>query len=363
MKNLFEPGQMIETTVVAISNDTIFIDLGLKSEGFLDKAELADENGNVKIQEGDKIKVYFVGSKRDELHFTTKLAGQKADKSLLENAYKSGLPVEGHVTQEIKGGFEVMVGNTRTFCPYSQMGYKQKQEPAAYVGKHLTFKISEYKNDGKNIVVSNRAILEEQANAEREVLAGKIKVGDIVKGTVKSIENYGAFIDLDGFQALLPVSEISRVRISNVGDVLKVGQEVTAKVIKADWAHERVSLSTKELEADPWEKMEEEFPIGTKLEAKVSRVADFGLFMNLASGVDGLLHVSKLGLDRNTNLKKVYKPGDTLSVIVEDVDVEEHRISLSTVVSNKEEDDAHDYLSSQKDDGETYNPFAALLKK
>ena len=364
MKNLYEPGQLVETTVVAVSSDTIFIDLGLKSEGFLDKAELTDENGECSVKEGDRIKVYFVGANREELHFTTKLAGQKADKSILESAYKSGLPVEGHVTQEIKGGFEVMVGNTRTFCPYSQMGYRQRKEPAEYVGQHLTFKISEYKNEGKNIVVSNRAVLEMEAQAELNSLAEKIHVGDTVKGTVKSIEKYGAFIDLNGFQALLPVSEISRVRINRVEDVLSVGQEITAKVIKADWANERVSLSTKELEADPWDGIEEQFPAGTKLDGTISRVADFGVFINLANGVDGLVHVSKLGLERNTNLKKVYKAGDRLSVTVEDVDVEEHRISLTPVISNKEEDDAHEYLSSQKDDdGDTYNPFAALLKK
>lgn len=363
MKQLYEPGQMIETTVVAISKDTIFLDLGLKSEGILDKAELADEEGNVSIKEGDSIKVYFVGNQRDELHFTTKLSGQKADKSILENAWKNGIPVEGHVTQEIKGGFEVMVGTTRAFCPFSQMGYRQRKESSEYVGSHLVFKIQEYKNEGKNIIVSNRAVLEEQAQAELNMLSEKIKVGDVVKGTVKSIESYGAFIDLNGFQALLPVSEISRTRVSNVGEVLSVGQEIEAKVIKTDWTHERVSLSTKELEADPWDGIAEKFAPGTELEGTVSRVADFGLFINLANGVDGLVHISKLGVDRNTNLKKVYKSGDVLPVTVDAVDVEEHRISLSPVVSNQEKDDADEYLSSQKDDGETYNPFAALLKK
>lgn len=363
MKQLYEPGQMIETTVVAISNDTIFLDLGLKSEGILDKAELADEEGNVSIKEGDSIKVYFVGNQRDELHFTTKLSGQKADKSILENAWKNGIPVEGHVTQEIKGGYEVMVGTTRAFCPFSQMGYRQRKESSEYVGAHLVFKIQEYKNEGKNIIVSNRVVLEEQAQAELSMLSEKIKVGDVVKGTVKSIESYGAFIDLNGFQALLPVSEISRTRVSNVADVLSVGQEIEAKVIKADWSHERVSLSTKELEADPWDEVADKFAPGTKLEGKVSRVADFGLFINLANGVDGLVHISKLDVDRNTNLKKVYKSGDVLPVTVDSVDIEEHRISLSPVVSNKEKDDADEYLASQDDDGDTYNPFAALLKK
>ncbi len=143
MKNQFEPGQMVETTVVAISSDTVFIDLGLKSEGFVDKSEFTDDAGNVSIKEGDRIKVYFASATRDELHFTTKLAGQNAGKDMLESAFQNGVPVEGHVTQEIKGGFEVMVGSTRAFCPYSQMGYRERKEPAEYVGKHLTFKIQE----------------------------------------------------------------------------------------------------------------------------------------------------------------------------------------------------------------------------
>lgn len=365
MKNLYEPGQMVETTVVAISNDTVFIDLGLKSEGFVDKAELQDENGNVSVKEGDKIKVYFMGSKHDELHFTTKVAGQKADKSVLENAYKSGVPVEGHVTQEIKGGFEVMIGTTRAFCPYSQMGYRQRKEPAEYIGSHLTFRIQEYKNEGKNIIVSNRVILEEQANAEKAKLADSLKVGMTVKGTVKSIESYGAFVDLNGFQALLPISEVSHVRVADLSTILKPGQEIEAKIIKTDWAHERVSLSLKELEKDPWDGIEEKFPVGTELEGTISRVADFGVFINLAPAVDGLVHISKLPVERNTNLKKVYKAGDVLSVTVESVDTEEKRIALAPVVSNEEQDNATEYFNSKADDddGETYNPFAAFFKK
>ncbi|MCQ2248478.1 MAG: S1 RNA-binding domain-containing protein [Treponema sp.] len=367
MKRLYEPGQLVETTVVAVTGDTVFIDLGLKSEGFVEAADFKDENGNVTVKEGDKVKVYFVGGKNEELHFTTKIAGSKTkgDNSAFENAFKNGIPVEGTVKAEIKGGFEVMLGTTRAFCPYSQMGYRQRKEPAEYVGQHLSFKISEFKNDGKNIVVSNRAILEEQANAEKAVLAEKFTVGMTVTGTVKSIESYGAFIDIDGFQALLPVSEISRNRVTSVADVLKVGQEVTAKIIKADWNKERVSLSTKELEADPWDAVAEKFNVGDKVEGKISRIADFGVFVALADGIDGLVHVSKLNVERNTNLKKVFNAGDVLPVIIEKIDTEAKRISLSTIVSNEEQDNAYEYMSSHKDDddGMSYNPFAALLKK
>ncbi len=365
MKQLYEPGQMVETKVVAISADTVFIDLGLKSEGFVDKAEFTDENGNVSIKEGDSLKVYFASASGDELHFTSKLAGQNAGKDMLESAFQNGVPVEGHVTQEIKGGYEVMIGSTRAFCPYSQMGYRERKEAAEYVGKHLTFRIQEYKNEGRNIVLSNRAILAEQAEEKKAALAQKLQLGSVVKGTVSRIESYGAFVNIEGFEALLPVSEISHVRVNDVHDVLKIGQEVEAKIIRADWAKEKVSLSMKELEADPWDGIAEKFPVGTKIEGKISRVADFGLFINLAPAVDGLVHISRLPVERNTNLKKVYKAGDSLAVTIERVDADEKRISLSPIVSDAETDNAAEYQKAHADDddGETYNPFAALLKK
>ena len=283
MKHLFEPGQQIETKIVAITDDTIFLDLGLKSEGILDKSELADENGKVEVKVGDSIKVYFRENKYEELHFTTKLSGKDTGKEILENAFKNGIPVEGHVTQEIKGGYEVMIGSTRAFCPFSQMGYRQKKESSEYVGKHLTFVIQEYKNDGRNIVVSNRVIMEREANEKKNKLAQELTVGTVVKGTVLSLENYGAFVNVNGFQALLPISEISHTRVSNVGDVLSVGQEIEAKIISADWSRERVSLSMKELEKDPWEEIAEKFPVGTRIEGTVSRIApsmDWSMFQS-----------------------------------------------------------------------------------
>ena len=365
MKTLYTPGEQIETKIVAISGDTIFLDLGLKSEGLLDKAELTDENGNASVKEGDSIKVYFLKNVQDELYFTTKLSGKDASIDILENAFKGGLPVEGHVTAEIKGGFEVMIGSTRAFCPYSQMGYKNRKEPSEYIGQHLTFRIQEFKNEGKNIIVSNRSILEEEAKNRLNRLSEELKVGMDVKGTVISIEDYGAFVNVNGFQALLPISEVSRVRVDDIHKVLSVGQEITARIIKADWQKERVSLSTKVLEADPWNGIKEKFPVGLELDGKISRVMDFGVFINLAPAVDGLVHISKLPVERNTNLKKVYKVGDTMRVTVETVDAEEKRIALSPIVSTEEQDNAREYLSSQQkeDSGDTYNPFAMLLKK
>ena len=359
-----EIGQQIETEIVAISGDTIFLDLSSKSEGVLSRAELADENGNVSVKEGDKIKVFYLGEKNGEARFTTKISGQNADKSMIENAWNSGIPVEGVVEKEIKGGYEIKIGGARAFCPYSQMGGRKKDDETNFVGRHLVFKIQEYKNEGKNIVVSNRAILEEQRAKNLSNLESQIAVGTMVTGKITALHNYGAFVDLGGFQALLPISEISRARVENIEKVLSVGQEITAKVIKADWKNEKVSVSLKALEADPWDSVEQKFSEGDKIDGTIARVADFGVFVNLAEGIDGLVHVSELDVKKGTNLQKVFKKGDKMSVVVQGVDAKNKRISLTTSSSAQQDADTRQYLSNANDsDGETYNPFAALLKK
>lgn len=364
MKNQFEVGEELETTVVQIAADTIFIDLGLKSEGFVDKAEFTDEDGNVRVKEGDKIKVYFVGDNRGELHFTTRLSGENAGDEMLEKAYQSGLPVEGSVEKIIKGGFEVKIGTARAFCPYSQMGYRTREEPNDFVGRHLTFLITEYKNDGKDIIVSNRRVLEQAEQQKIAALAESLTVGTKITGTVKSLQSYGAFIDIDGFQALLPISEISHERVRDAADVLSVGQQIEAVVIKADWRQEKVSVSMKSLEKDPWEDAASSIKVGDKIDGKIARVAPFGLFVNLAKGIDGLVHISALeDVSANTNLAKKFKVGESFSVVVDKIDAAEKRISLLPASSAEQDQSAAQYLSDQDDDGDSYNPFAALLKK
>ena len=362
--NRFNIGDSFETTVVAVTDTTVFVDLSAKSEGVIDVAEFKDDDGNVSVKEGDKLKVFFTGEVRGEMRFTTKIGGSSADDSMLENAWKGGIPVEGHVEAEIKGGYEVKLGGKRAFCPYSQMGFKDKKEPAAYVGKTLSFIITEYKNDGRDILVSNRKIGEsEHANALGK-LATQITEGAVVSGTVESIEKFGAFVNIQGFRALLPMSELSFDHVADAGEVVEVGQEINVKVIKTDWKNERVSVSLKALMKDPWDAAGARFPVGSKQEGKISRIADFGLFVNIAPGIDGLVHISDLeDVSANTNLRKVYKVGQPMSVVVEKINAMEKRLSLKPASSVEQDESAAKYMSSQDDDGETYNPFAALLKK
>jgi small subunit ribosomal protein S1 len=359
----FQPGQMIETNIVSISGDSVFLELSGKSEGVLDRAELVDKDGKLTVKEGDPIKAYFLDAKNGEMHFTTRIAGEKAGSALLENAFKNRIPVEGLVEKEIKGGYEVKLGDTRAFCPYSQMGPRRTELQESCVGKRLTFKIQEYKDNGRSILVSNRVIHEEARQARLEALKQTLKEGMTVKGTIESIQDFGAFVELDGVRALLPVSEIGRERVEDIRAVLSVGQEIEAQILKLDWNSERISLSMKKLLADPWDQAQEKYPKGSKHAGKVVRITDFGAFVSLESGLDGLVHVSEFKSDgKYGNSGIPVKKGDNLTVQILDVDTAARRIALKPTSSLEEDATTKKYLESESA-SDTYNPFAELLKK
>ena len=355
-----EPGQSIETTIVSISGENVFLHLSGKSEGVLDAAELTDKNGKLTVEEGDSIKVFFLSSQNGEMRFTTKIRGDKAGKAVLENAYNNGIPVEGFIEKEIKGGFEIKIGESRAFCPYSQLGMKRIENPEDYIGKTLTFRITEFGENGRNILVSNRAILEEQRRNRVENLKKTLKEKMVVKGSVKSVQDFGAFIDLDGVQALLPISEISRSRVEDINKVLTVGQEIEASIIKLDWGKERITLSMKSLITDPWENVNKKYKVGSKYPGSVARITDFGAFITLEPGLDGLIHISEIRTEsRDNNPNDVFKKGQSVTVLINKIDRENKRISLKQVSSVQEDEDNKRYLEP---DSESYNPFAALLK-
>ena len=242
------------------------------------------------------------------------------------------------------------------------MRYKEKDATETYVGKVLTFKIQKYKENGKNILVSNKAVLQEEHAGKLDKLKTQIQEGMIVEGTIKSLHDYGAFVDINGVQALLPISEISFERVTDISSVLQEGQTITAKVLKADWQHERISVSTKALIADPWDSASK-FKEGQKFDGTIARVVEYGIFVTIEKGIDGLVHISTLeNVEKNTNLKKVYKAGDKLSVQIKDVDLKAKRISLIPSSTAEQDKTAAKYLSNQ-DDSDTYNPFAAFFKK
>jgi len=360
----FKPGQAIETEVVSISKDSVFLQLNGKSEGIIDRDELADEGGNLSVKVGDRIKAFFLKAEGGELRFTTRISGKEAGARMLVQAFREKMPVEGLVEKETKGGYEVKIGDFRAFCPYSMMGERRSEDTAEYVGKRLPFKIQEFGNNGRSIVVSNRAIHEEARQERLEALKKDLHEGMVVKGTIASIQSYGAFVDLGGLQALLPVSEISRTRVEDIHAVLEMGQEIEAEILQLDWERERISLSMKSLIADPWDSAMERYPLGSKRTGKVVRLADFGAFVSLEPGIDGLVHDSELNKASGTGPRGALslKLGQELSVEILGVDQDRRRVSLKPATTAEEDETTAKYMGDQ-DDSDTYNPFATLLKK
>jgi small subunit ribosomal protein S1 len=358
--NSFEPGQLIEAEIISISGNCIFLQLSGKSEGQLDIEEFMDKNGKLTVKEGDTIKAYFISSKNGEIKFTTRISGDKAGKAVLENAFESGIPIKGTVEKEIKGGYEITIGESRTFCPYSQIGLKRVENPEQYVGKNLTFKILEYSENGRNILVSNRIILEEEYKGKIEILKKTLHENMNVKGKVISLQNFGAFVDIQGFQALLPISEISRSRVDDINKSLSVDQEIEASIIKLDWANDRMTLSMKKLLSDPWDEAKSKYKIGSKHTGEVVRITNFGAFVSLEPGLDGLIHISDLESDTrdNPSQKKLIN-GDSISVQINTIDIEKKRLSLKPSSINQDNEDYLQYMEAEPD---KYNPFAILLK-
>lgn len=356
----FTKGQKASLKVIAISKDCVFLDIGQKAEGILPLETEEDNN----IQVGDTIEVYFVGEKSGEMQFARRFLQADINIETLELSYSNKIAIEGKISKEIKGGYEVRLTNSvRAFCPYSQLPMHKKDE--SFIGKTLQFFIIKFEENGKNLVVSSRAVEDAKYKEKTEKLFSNIKKGDSVTGTVKSIQKYGAFVDIGGFEALLPIGEVSFCHIDDLSQVLKVGDSVTCRVIKVDSKAKRLSISLKATLQNPWETVAQKYSVGTKYEGKIVRIMDFGLFVELEAGIEGLLHISKLGMARGTNLKKRYNIGNKIAVIIEEIDTKNRKMSFITTQETEQEANATQYMESHKKDDapETYNPFLSLLKK
>lgn len=326
-----EPGQKLTGKVLKIGNEWIFMDTGQKGEGVIERKEFLDIDGNLTVAEGDTISAYFLSSSHGEMHFTTRLGGSASGSTQLEQAWQAGVPVEGVVEKEIKGGYEIKLGGTaRAFCPYSQIALRRVESPEALIGTRLAFRISEYAENGRNIIVSRRALLEEEQQRLKEEAQAGINVGMTVTGTVISLQDYGAFVDIGGLEGLLPISEIGWSRVKDVREVLSVGQQLKVVVKSIDSEKDRISLSIKDTLADPWEQVAEKYPEGSFHTGTVARLDTFGAFVTLSDGIDGLLHISKLGSGKRINHpREVVKEGEQLEVKIESIDRGNRRISLA----------------------------------
>jgi len=338
-KTRLEPGQKIDATVLQIGSEWLFLDVGQKGEGVLDRKEVLDDEGKLTVAVGDKVSAFFMSRKGGELRFTTRLGGGSSGTAQLEEAWRSEIPVEGRIEKEIKGGYEVKLpGNVRAFCPFSQLGLRRQEESADVIGTTRSFRISQFSEQGRNIVVSHRVILDEERREQKTELMKTLKEGMVVSGTITNIRTFGAFIDIGGLEGLLPISEISYGRVEDIEEVLQVGQELEVAVKKCDWENEKFSFSLRDTLANPWSKAENSYPPGSTHTGTVSRLAKFGAFVTLEEGIDGLLHISQIGGDqRIKHPQDVLKLGQELQVVVEKVDLDEKRISLASVRDKTEE--------------------------
>ncbi len=325
------PGQKVRAKVVSVSGDLVYIDLGGKSEGAVDLAEFIDKEGTTGVREGDEVEAFFVTVQDGLMKLTTLVGGYSAvTLNAIRDAYEAGVPVNGEVKQEIKGGFEVSVGGVRCFCPFSQIDLKRGHEGGIYPGRTFPFKILEYGEEGGKIVLSRKVLLEQERQTRVENLKESLAVGMEVTATVKSIQKFGAFVDLGGIDALIPVSEMSWDRSVTPGDVLSLGQSITAKIISLDWESNRLTLSMKAMQPDPWVSAAEKYPVGSRVGGSIIRLLPFGAFVRLEAGVEGLIHISNLGAGRRINHpREVVDSGQWVEVYVHSVDQQQRKISLS----------------------------------
>jgi len=326
-----EPGEKVRVKVVKIGREWVFVDTGRKGEGVVDVREILDGEGKPRVKEGEMIEAFFLESNAGEQRFTVRLGRNSGGGSTqYEDAYHSQIPVEGLVQKEIKGGYEVLLGGSvRAFCPFSQISLR-RSDPSVWVGTRTNFLVSQYEEKGRNIVVSRRKIEEEQQAADRAAMAERLQVGMIVSGTVSSVLDFGAFVDVGGVDGLVPRSEISYDSKVDITTLVAPGQNVSVRILQLDFNKNKHLFSIKQVGPSPWDDVADRFPAGTHVEGRVSRLAPFGAFVTLADGIDGLMHITAMKLGKRIgHPNEVLKEGDVIPVVVEGVDLEAKRISLS----------------------------------
>ena len=330
----FKEGQSLEGTIVAIGPEVAFVDVGGKGEATIEVEELKDEDGDIEVAVGDRIQAMVV-STAGGLQLSRKLARGAATDRQLEDAFRTGLPVEGKVEKEVKGGYEVRIARQRAFCPFSQIDL-HRADPSTHEGKVYAFRIVEFKEGGKNLVVSRRALLEEEQRASAAEVRRSIVSGAVLTGRVASVREFGAFIDLGGgVQGLLHVSEMGWSRVSDPSELLKPGDEITVKVLRVDPVEndkQRISLGLKQLAEDPWSRVHKTYAVGQVRSGRVTRIVDFGAFVELEPGVEALAHVSTFApTGRSDGWSSQVAPEMTAAFEILSIDLEKKRIGVALV--------------------------------
>ena len=330
-KTQMQPGSIITGTVVHVGDDFVVVSAGLKSEGVIPKDQFMNENGELEVSVGDAVDVALDAV--EDGFGETRLSREKAKRAetwtRLEASHAAGEIVTGIITDKVKGGFTVVLDNIRAFLPGSLVDVRPVRDTSYLEGKELEFKVIKLDRRRNNVVVSRRAVVEEEGGEEREAMLASMEEGAVVKGVVKNLTDYGAFIDLGGIDGLLHITDMAWKRVKHPSEIVQVGDEIDVKVLKFDKEKMRVSLGLKQMGDDPWVDIARRYPVNTRLFGKITNIADYGCFVEIEEGVEGLVHVSELDwTNKNIHPSKVVQLGDEVEVMVLDIDEERRRISL-----------------------------------
>ena len=327
-----QEGETVSGTIVAIGPEVAFVDIGGKGEATIDIAELSDPDSDLQVKVGDTVQAVVV-STVGGLKLSHKLARGALTRQRLNDAFRAGLPVEGRVEKTIKGGYEVRLGGQRAFCPISQIDSSFTSDPSVHVGQVYTFRIIECKEDGKELVVSRRALLQEEEVERAEEIRRAAVPGAVLPGRVVSVVGYGAFVDLGGgVQGLLHVSEMGWSRVENPSELVRSGDEITVKVLRVDDGGRKISLGLKQLQADPWSTASERYKVGQAVTGKVTRVAEFGVFVELEPGIEALAHLSSFApTGKKDGWRSAVQPGAAVAVEILTLDLERKRMGVAVL--------------------------------
>jgi small subunit ribosomal protein S1 len=325
------PGSIIKGQVVGIEGDYVIVNAGLKSEGIIPIDQFHNDKGELEVTVGDEVDVAL--DSLEDGFGETRLSREKAKRAqtwlMLEAANEANETVKGVITDKVKGGFTVEIADVRAFLPGSLVDVRPVRDPSYLEGKELEFKVIKIDRRRNNVVVSRRAVVETENSAEREELLKNLAEGQVVKGIVKNLTDYGAFVDLGGIDGLLHITDMAWKRVKHPSEIVKVGDEIDVRILKFDRDRNRVSLGMKQLGEDPWADIARRYPVDTRLFGKVTNIADYGCFVEIEDGVEGLVHVSEMDwTNKNIHPSKVVALGDEVEVVVLDIDEERRRISL-----------------------------------
>ncbi len=327
----FRPGQILNGLVIEVGQDYVIVNAGLKSEAVISIDQFKNEKGEIEVVAGDEVEVAL--DSVEDGSGETRLSREKAKRARtwtrLETAFNEQQVVTGIINGRVKGGFTVEIENVRAFLPGSLVDVRPVRDPSYLEGKVLEFKVIKLDQKRNNVVVSRRAVVEQEYSAERSALLDNLAEGSVVKGTVKNLTDYGAFVDLGGIDGLLHITDMAWKRVKHPSEVVKVGDEIDVRILKFDRERQRVSLGIKQLGADPWQNIARRYPPNTRIWGKVTNIADYGCFVEIEEGVEGLVHVSEMDwTNKNVNPAKVVHVGQEAEVMVLDIDEERRRISL-----------------------------------